>query len=328
VNVRILTDATGVVTDRYDYDAFGSIISQAGSTLNVYLYSGEQLDPQTAFYYLRARYLNPANGRMTTMDPAAGSPTDPSTFLPYAYAANDPINRLDPSGTVTLPELAANIAIRGILVGLEIGVARGALNTLAGGKFTPDASVLGLSLSWNGSAYGALSRSLELIAPFVSSINGQLVLQTLLQFAIPQLTQPAPGLGGTVGAEILADADTKKTYGFYYGSAGGGTGLGSTGATFTLYTGVVWNLPDPTKYTTGVGISFSTGFLFSEIPAGISYIFGDNSYAIGFYVSSGSSISVGVVSKTIYAGTLPYRVEPFFAVAPPPYGALLQWRAR
>jgi hypothetical protein len=51
-------DATGAVTDRYDHDAFGNIISQIGSTPNVYLYSGEQNDPNLGFYYLRARYLS------------------------------------------------------------------------------------------------------------------------------------------------------------------------------------------------------------------------------------------------------------------------------
>jgi YD repeat-containing protein len=48
-NVRLLTDSTGAVTDRYDYDAFGNIISQVGTTANVYLYSGEQSDPNLVF---------------------------------------------------------------------------------------------------------------------------------------------------------------------------------------------------------------------------------------------------------------------------------------
>jgi hypothetical protein len=40
-SVRFLTDLTGAITDRYDYDAFGNLISQTGSTPNNYLYSGE-----------------------------------------------------------------------------------------------------------------------------------------------------------------------------------------------------------------------------------------------------------------------------------------------
>ena len=52
------------MTDRYDYDAFGNIISQSGATPNVYLYSGEQVDPNLGFYYVRARYVNPPTGRL------------------------------------------------------------------------------------------------------------------------------------------------------------------------------------------------------------------------------------------------------------------------
>ena len=41
-SVRILTDEAGNITDRYDYDAYGSILYQEGMTDNHYLYAGEQ----------------------------------------------------------------------------------------------------------------------------------------------------------------------------------------------------------------------------------------------------------------------------------------------
>ena len=43
-NVRYLTDASANVTDTYDYDAFGTLIAQYGSTPNNYLYCGQQFD--------------------------------------------------------------------------------------------------------------------------------------------------------------------------------------------------------------------------------------------------------------------------------------------
>jgi RHS repeat-associated protein len=97
-NVRILTDTTGAVTDRYDYDAFGNIISQAGSTPNVYLYSGEQNDPNLGFYYLRARYLSQSTGRFWTMDTDEGDPGEPISQHKYTYVGNEPVVRADPSG--------------------------------------------------------------------------------------------------------------------------------------------------------------------------------------------------------------------------------------
>lgn len=114
-NVRLLTDATGAVTDRYDYDAFGNVISQSGTTPNVYLYSGEQNDPNLGFYYLRARYLNPSTGRFVTTDPFPGSSSDPNSLHRYLYANANPINRNDPSGMLSLVEVSVTLTINSIL---------------------------------------------------------------------------------------------------------------------------------------------------------------------------------------------------------------------
>ena len=108
----MLTDTTGAVTDRYDYDAFGNIVSQAGTTPNVYLYSGEQNDPSLGLYNLRARYYNAQNGRFMTADRPNGTLTHPSALHRYAFTANDPINRIDPTGNIDLPELTLSVFIQ------------------------------------------------------------------------------------------------------------------------------------------------------------------------------------------------------------------------
>jgi RHS repeat-associated protein len=97
-SVRILTDSTGAVTDRYDYDAFGNILSQAGATPNVYLFSGEQNDPNLALYYLRARYMSQATGRFWTADSYEGALDQPLSLTLYPFAHSDPILYYDPSG--------------------------------------------------------------------------------------------------------------------------------------------------------------------------------------------------------------------------------------
>ena len=51
-STRQLADAAGAATDAYDYDAFGVLLASSGSTPNVYLFAGEQLDPNVGFYYL------------------------------------------------------------------------------------------------------------------------------------------------------------------------------------------------------------------------------------------------------------------------------------
>src|SRR5208282_1784213 len=91
--VRLLTDATGTVTDTYDYDAWGNTVNTTGSTPNVYLYRGEQYDADLGLYYLRARYFNPLRGRFLTRDPkehkpitSKKRPIDPTKFHKYLYA--------------------------------------------------------------------------------------------------------------------------------------------------------------------------------------------------------------------------------------------------
>jgi RHS repeat-associated protein len=121
MSTRLLTDAAGVVTDRYDYDAFGNTVFAQGTTVNPFLYNGQQLDPNVGFYYLRARYYDQQVGRFTAMDPFEGRIFDPASLHPYSYAHNDPVNRHDPTGRYTLGEAFAAAAISGVLSGLAVG---------------------------------------------------------------------------------------------------------------------------------------------------------------------------------------------------------------
>ena len=104
-NVRQLTDSAGVITDKYDYDAFGNKLNFTGTTPNNYLYHGEQYDPDLNLYYLRARYYNPATGRFLSRDPEDGKIGDPRSLHRYLYASGDPVNRIDPSGRADLVEV-------------------------------------------------------------------------------------------------------------------------------------------------------------------------------------------------------------------------------
>jgi RHS repeat-associated protein len=97
-NVRQLTNAAGVVTDTYDYDAFGNLIHQTGTTPNVYLYRGERYDPDMKMYYMRARWYNPVTGRFMSRDPEEEDAQDPASLHKYLYANGDPVNLSDPNG--------------------------------------------------------------------------------------------------------------------------------------------------------------------------------------------------------------------------------------
>jgi RHS repeat-associated protein len=105
-SVRFLTSSTGAVTDTYDYDAFGNLVSQTGTTANNYLFAGQQFDPALNIYYNRARYYDQRQGRFWTMDTVEADTTSPSALHRYLYANANPVNNIDPSGHDDIQEVA------------------------------------------------------------------------------------------------------------------------------------------------------------------------------------------------------------------------------
>ena len=132
-SVRFLTDATGAVTDRYDYDAFGILLSRLGATPNNFLYIGEQADNDLGLYYLRARYMNQMTGRFLTPDTFEGMNSDPISLHKYLYAYINPINKLDRSGHdlteyLTTTNIIAGLTVIGGIAGYAItGTVKGAI---------------------------------------------------------------------------------------------------------------------------------------------------------------------------------------------------------
>ncbi len=114
-STSLLTNAQGNVTDTYTYDAFGILLDKTGNTINDYLYTGEQYDANAGFYYLRARYMNPATGRFFTMDSYEGSVFDPVSIHKYLYANVNPVMYSDPSGYFSLAEISTVQSMTGTL---------------------------------------------------------------------------------------------------------------------------------------------------------------------------------------------------------------------
>jgi RHS repeat-associated protein len=122
LSTRQLVSQTGLVTDTYTYDAFGELLASTVTTTNNYRYAGEQFDPNSNFYYLRARYYNQAIGRFNTTDPLDGRINSPLSLHRYLYADADPVNKIDPSGRepISLATVGIVLGIIG-LVSLGIG---------------------------------------------------------------------------------------------------------------------------------------------------------------------------------------------------------------
>jgi RHS repeat-associated protein len=116
-STRLLTDSTGAVAATYTYDAYGTLTGHTGTADTVLRWNGQQQDPDTGLYYLRNRYYDPITTQFLTRDPLATI-----TRALYNYAANDPLNRMDPLGLTWWNPTTWTPETRNIVIGVGLGV--------------------------------------------------------------------------------------------------------------------------------------------------------------------------------------------------------------
>jgi RHS repeat-associated protein len=108
-SVTHLTDGSGNVIERYKYDAFGaptiyepspSLVTRPSSLFgNRFLFTGREYAEKFGVYEYRNRAYHPGLGRFTSEDPMGFAAGDNNLFR---YCGNDPVDRVDPTGTIAL----------------------------------------------------------------------------------------------------------------------------------------------------------------------------------------------------------------------------------
>ena len=88
----IITDDDQNVIVRYEYDVFGAIRSEVGTSDNPRKFTGKEYESDVKLYYYGARYYDPYIGRFTQRDPIGDG------LNWYIYAANNPLKFIDPTG--------------------------------------------------------------------------------------------------------------------------------------------------------------------------------------------------------------------------------------
>jgi RHS repeat-associated protein len=92
-----ITDNAGAIVNSYVYDPFGKIANQHETVQQPFTFVGQYgvMTEQNGFYYMRARYYDPNVGRFISEDPIGFEGGDVNL---YAYAGNNPVMMIDPSG--------------------------------------------------------------------------------------------------------------------------------------------------------------------------------------------------------------------------------------
>jgi RHS repeat-associated protein len=93
-----LSDSSGKELNSYSYDIWGGPEKVKETVPNVLRYAGEYWDDTTGLQYLRARWYDPGTARFMGEDTYQGEMSDPQSLNGYAYAANNPLFYVDPSG--------------------------------------------------------------------------------------------------------------------------------------------------------------------------------------------------------------------------------------
>ena len=98
--LKVVSDASGNVVKKVDYDSFGNIINDTNPSFTIpFAFAGGLYDPDTGLVRFGFRDYDPDIGRWTAKDPIGFWSSD--TDL-YGYCANNPINFVDPSGLSAL----------------------------------------------------------------------------------------------------------------------------------------------------------------------------------------------------------------------------------
>ncbi|MCL2761515.1 MAG: RHS repeat-associated core domain-containing protein, partial [Desulfuromonadales bacterium] len=216
-STSVVTDQTGNKVEDIAYYPFGEKrrdTADDGGTANVaHKYTAQEWDSETELYDYNARFYDPETGRFITPDSIVPDPSDPQSLNRYAYARDNPILYIDPSGHwFGLDDLCAAV-IGGIVGGITAAVQGGSI--------------------WQGSLIGAAAGYIG----WNTFGTGDYAIANMLGGSVAGNIVAGAAAGAAIGATSAAVYDTDIGEGAEFGAIGGAVfgGIGS-------YWGNNWDL--------------------------------------------------------------------------------------
>ena len=94
----VTDESSNSIVAQYRYDAWGNILSETETVRQPFRFAGYIWEPDVELYYLQNRWYDPSIGRFISPDPLLPTTLNPQDWNAYAYASNDPVNRIDSMG--------------------------------------------------------------------------------------------------------------------------------------------------------------------------------------------------------------------------------------
>jgi RHS repeat-associated protein len=116
--IRDIVNSPGSSLYNAVYDSFGKASSETGAGGDRFKFTGWEYDAETAKYYFRARYYDPAAGRFSELDPLGFEAYDTNLFR---YVGNSPTTFTDPTGMVVPSLIRVGAVTRAVAGGISAG---------------------------------------------------------------------------------------------------------------------------------------------------------------------------------------------------------------
>lgn len=92
--IGLMPYTSNSVSAQYSYKPFGAMERNDQTVTNSLRFQARPYDPETGYYYFRARYYDPTISRFISEDPAGLA----AGMNPYTFESNNPVNSSDPYG--------------------------------------------------------------------------------------------------------------------------------------------------------------------------------------------------------------------------------------
>jgi RHS repeat-associated protein len=240
-STTLLTDSTGNVVSRIEYDPYGNIDSASSSGQDIFRakFNGRELEADVGIQFFNARYYDPTLGRFLSPDLTLGGDIFKLVSLNrYAFAGNSPMTYADPTGR------SGEVVF---LVALGIAIVVGGLIGGTGGKIISDPAHAFDNWSWSRAIIGAwVGMVVAIIAFYLGTLGaassttlfgtqlGDVALKTFAGGVVSATTEYAAGERD--GGRLLAYFGIGLLVGFASGTQLAGVGRYGTVAKISTET--------------------------------------------------------------------------------------------